>query len=87
MVTLNYQGAGLYRVYFPDKMIQLSQPELEGLHSAMEEYNTSNPDSLLLPSRQELIEKVSDYEFELKQLSGLVDDKDEEILILENMLL
>jgi len=74
MITLSYQGAGYYNVYFPSKMIMLHESEIEAMQNTVlnhqEEYGTRDELEKKMSEYGEanilLTEELSDLKFELR---------------------
>ena len=84
MATVTYCGGGDYKIYLDTKMLVLNERDISEIikHFIQARYNT-----IEIPTNDSLEKDNESYQETIEKLSGLLDDKDEEILILENMLL
>ena len=60
MVTLSYQGAGEYNVYFPDKMVKLTEAELLAVTESVLNEKSIDCEELVKEKYHEAIQDVQE---------------------------
>lgn len=83
-MTVNYVGLGDYKIYLDNKMIVLSEKEINDI---IQHFTIAREDNIIVPNNVKLELEMSEYEEIVSSLHGLLRDAEEENLKLENLLL
>ena len=81
MITLSYQGGGDYNVYLGNKMVQLTQVELESICVSVLENSEINTEHIEANIRYKIRKEYSEsFEVLSERLAALCDDFKEDEL-------
>ena len=83
-MTVNYVGLGDYKIYLENKMIVLSEKDINDI---IQHFTKACEDNIIIPTNDKLELEMSEYENEIRNLHGLILDREDEIEKLENLLL